>query len=79
MGQPGLFSFIFGRFKQKINFYNKSMWKNAQMSIQYAAPGFEPTTFFTWAVTHNQGSRPNKDLLISMILLSWSQFYRLVG
>ena len=30
------------------------MWKNA---IQYMAPGFEPTTFRTWVVTHNHLTR----------------------
>ena len=28
MGQPGLFLFIFGLFKQTLQFYNKYMWKN---------------------------------------------------
>ena len=27
------------------NFYNKSMRKNVQVSIQYMAPGFEPMTY----------------------------------
>ena len=35
------------------NFYNKSMWKNVQMSIQYTELGFESTTLRTWVVTHN--------------------------
>ena len=34
------------------NFYNKSMWTNV-MSIQYTAPGFEPTTFGTSVSSHN--------------------------
>ena len=42
---PASFLFIFGLFKQTIEFYNKYMWK---MSIQYMVPGFEPTTFGTW-------------------------------
>ena len=42
---PASFSFIFGIFKQTIQFYNKSMWK---MSIQHMAPGFELTTSGTW-------------------------------
>ena len=38
--------------KHHYNFYNRSMWKNV-MSIQYMVPGFEPTTFGTWASSHN--------------------------
>ena len=41
---PASFLFIFGLFKKTIQFYKKSMRK---MSIQYMAPGFEPTTFRT--------------------------------
>ena len=46
---PGLFFVYFQSFsnKHQYNFYNKSMCKNVQMSIQYIAPGFEPTTFKT--------------------------------
>ena len=49
MGQPWPLFFIFGLFKQTIQFFNKSMWKNVRMSIQYTALGFEPTTFQRWA------------------------------
>ena len=28
-----------------------------KMSIQYSAPGFEPTTFQTWVFTHNLKTR----------------------
>ena len=41
---PASFLFIFGLFKKTIQFYKKSMRK---MSIQYMAPGFEPTAFRT--------------------------------
>ena len=34
---------------KQYNFYNKSMQK---MSIQYMVPGFKPTTFQTWVITH---------------------------
>ena len=51
---------LFSVFSNKqYNFYNKSMWKNVQMkknvqmSIQYMAPGYEPTTFRTWVSSHN--------------------------
>ena len=47
---PASFSFIFGLFKQTLQFYNNNMWK---MSIQYTVPGFEPTTFGTWVYSHN--------------------------
>ena len=48
------FSFIFGLFKQtSIHFFTKkSMWKNVD-SIQYMAPGFEPTTSQSWVISHN--------------------------
>ena len=53
MGQPGpLFCFIFGLSNKQYIFYNKSMWKNVQIFIQYTVPGFEPTTLWTWVVTH---------------------------
>ena len=50
---PGLF-FVYFRSFQTNNtiFYNKSMWKNV-MSIQYTAPGFEPTTFGMRVSSHN--------------------------
>ena len=47
LGQPRpLFLFIFGLFKQTIQFLQQMNVKNV-MSIQYLAPGFEPTTFGT--------------------------------
>ena len=58
MGQPQPLFRLFLVFSNKqYNFYNKSMWKNVQMSIQYLAPGFEPTTFRTWIVTHYHWTR----------------------
>ena len=48
---PASFSFIFGLFKQKIQFLQQIIVKNVQVSIQYTAPGFEPTTLQTWVVT----------------------------
>ena len=51
MGQPRPLFRLFLVFPNKqFNFYNESMWK---MSIQYMAPGFEPTTVQTWVVSHN--------------------------
>ena len=47
----GLFSFIFGLFKQTVPFFNKSMWK---MTIQCPVLGFEPTISWTWVVSHYQ-------------------------
>ena len=45
---------LFSVFSNKqYKFYNKSMLKNVQVSIQYTAPGFEPTTSRTWVFTHN--------------------------
>ena len=47
------FSFIFGLFKQTLlQFLQQINVKNV-MSIQYPAPGFEPTTFGTWVFSHN--------------------------
>ena len=43
---PGLFLFIFGLFKQTIQFLKQMNVKNV-MSIQYPASGFEPMTFGT--------------------------------
>ena len=50
---PASFSFIFSLFQQTIQFLQQINVKNVQVSIQYMAPGFEPTTFKTWVVTHN--------------------------
>ena len=53
-GQPQPLFCLFSVFSNKqYNFYNKSMWKNVQMSIQYTGPVFKPTTFWTWVITHN--------------------------
>ena len=41
---PASFLFIFGLFKQAIQFLQQINVKNV-MSIQYPVPGFEPTTF----------------------------------
>ena len=50
---PGLFFIYFQSFSYKLyNFYNKSMWKYV-MSMQYPAPGFEPTTLGMWVSSHN--------------------------
>ena len=43
MGQPGLFLFIFGLFKQTIFTTNQC----EKMYILYTALGFEPTTSLT--------------------------------
>ena len=47
---PCLFSFIFGHFKQALQFFTTNRCK--KISIQYTAPGFKPTTFWTWVITH---------------------------
>ena len=43
---PASFLFIFGLFKQTIQFLQQMNVKNV-MSIQYPAPGFKPMTFGT--------------------------------
>ena len=40
---PGLFSFIFGLFKQTLQIFTTNRCE--KMSIQYMVPGFEPMTF----------------------------------
>ena len=54
MGQPQSYFrlFLFFSNKQYI-FLQQINVKYVQMSIQYTAPGFEPTTFQLWVVTHN--------------------------
>ena len=42
---PASFSFIFGLFKQPIQFLQQINVKNVQVSIQYMAPGFEPKPY----------------------------------
>ena len=56
MGQPRPFLFIFGLFKQTIQFLQQINVKNV-MSIQYPALGFEPMTFGTWVSSHNHENR----------------------
>ena len=51
------FSFIFSLFKQTIQFLQQINVKNVQISIQYTALGFKPTTFQTWVVTHYHKTR----------------------
>ena len=46
------FLFIYGLFKQTIQFLQQVNVKNV-MPIQYTAPGFEPTTFGTWVSSHD--------------------------
>ena len=53
---PAPFSFIFSLFKQTIQFVQQIMVKIV-ISIQYTAPGFEPTTSQTWVVSHNHSTR----------------------
>ena len=61
----GLFFVYFQSFQTNItNFYNKYMWK---MSIQYTVPGFEPTTFQTWVVTHNHQTSATKVCTIKQV------------
>ena len=48
MGQPrALFRLFFGLFKQTKQFFQQINVKNVQVSIQYMAPGFKPTTLET--------------------------------
>ena len=60
MGQPRplfrLFSFIFVFFKQALQFLQQINAKT-NMSIQYTAPGFKPTTFNTRVSSHNHQTR----------------------
>ena len=57
---PASFSFIFGLFKQTIQFFKTNQCENV-MSIQYMAPGFEPMTFITWvsSITTRPGLPPS--------------------
>ena len=50
---PASFSVLFGLFKQTIQFLQQINVKNVQISIQHMLPGFKPTTYQTWVVTHN--------------------------
>ena len=60
MGQPrslfGLFS-VFSN--KKYNFYNKSMWKNVQVFIQYTVPGFKPYKHESSPITTRPGLPPS--------------------
>ena len=49
---PASFTFIFDLFKPIIQFLQQFNVKN-DMSIQYTAPGFKPTTSGTRVVSHN--------------------------
>ena len=40
---PASFSFIFGLFKQTLQFFTTNICE--KMSIQFTVPGFKPTTF----------------------------------
>ena len=42
---PASFSFIFGLFKQTLQFFTTNICE--KMSIQFTVPGFKPTTFST--------------------------------
>ena len=53
MAQPQPLFHLFSVFSNKQHNSYKSMWKNVQMSIQNTALWFEPTTLFTWVVSHN--------------------------
>ena len=48
---PGLFSGIFGLFKQTLQIFTTNRCE--KMSIQYTVLGFEPMTFGTWISLHN--------------------------
>ena len=52
---PASFSFIFGLFQTNNIILTENQYD--KMSIQYTAPGFEPTTFQTRVVTHNYKTR----------------------
>ena len=64
---PASFSLIFRLFKQTIQFLQQINVKNV-MFIQYSGPGFEPTTSWTWVVSHNHYTRApalNNGVLLS--------------
>ena len=48
----GLFLFLFSLFKQTIQFLQQINVKKC-LYIQYMILGFEPTTYWTWVVSHN--------------------------
>ena len=54
---PGLFFCLFLVFSKTIQFLQQINVKNVQISIQYTALGFKPTTFQTWVVTHYHKTR----------------------
>ena len=51
MANPASFCLFLVFFKQTKHFLQQINVKN--FSIQYMAPGFEPTTLQTWVVTHD--------------------------
>ena len=59
---------------KQYNFYGKSMWKN-DMSIQYMAQGFKPTTSWMWVVLHNHQTmtpaQMTKSLVSSANVSTW--------
>ena len=64
MGQPWpLFLFIFGLFKQTVQFLQHINVKNVT-SIQYTAPGFEPT-FFSSTKSRRRLDKDKKELKFS--------------
>ena len=55
------FSFIYTLFKQTIQFSQQINVKNV-ISIQYTAPGFKPSTSWTWVISHNHQTRAHSYL-----------------
>ena len=74
MGLPRPLFHLFLFFSDKqYNSYNKSMWHNV-MSIQYRAPGYEPTTFRMWVSSHNHKTRaPTRHLSSFVIYFIWNE------
>ena len=50
---PASFSLNFGLFQTNINTILQQINVKNVNSIQYTAPGFEPTTSWSWAISHN--------------------------
>ena len=68
------FSFIFTLCKQTIQFFTTNQWE--KLSNQYMAPEIEPTTSWTWFVSHNHWTRapvqPKWNLPLTRFLVLWN-------
>ena len=71
------FSFIFGLFKQTIQFLTKNQCE--KMSYLYTLLGFKPMTFWTRVVTHNHSTRaPTLLLAMHQMVFIKSLYFRLL-